>query len=87
MVLATGAWLAVRQFQEQTPVMQGAIAREDINGDGAVNILDAFQLARRIEAGATASHSHDLNGDRVVDLQDVHTVAHAAVSLQRGSFQ
>jgi hypothetical protein len=58
-------------------------AREDINRDGRVDILDAFQLARETQAGAP-SPARDLNGDGVVDRRDAEFIATCAVSLEKG---
>lgn len=60
--------------------------REDIDGNGRVDILDAFTLARSIEAPDGVKKEWDLNGDGVVDRTDVDTVALAAVSLKGGAF-
>lgn len=56
-------------------------ARADLNGDGAVDIMDAFALARRIEAGQGGP---DLNGDGLVDQADVEVIAARAVNLNGG---
>jgi hypothetical protein len=56
-------------------------AMEDIDGDGRVDILDAFALARRVESGREPSRRHDLNRDGRVDRADVELVAAAAVRL------
>jgi len=63
-----------------------AVARpvEDIDRNGTVDILDAFTLARHIEAGRPADRMWDFNGDGLVDRRDVDTVALAAVRLSKG---
>lgn len=61
------------------------LAREDINGDGRVDILDAFALARSIEAQRKLRGEWDVNGDGVVDKWDVQAIAAAAVSLKKGT--
>jgi hypothetical protein len=53
----------------------------DINGDGRVDILDAFALARAVGAGGGSNNRWDVNGDGVVDDRDVDRLARAAVSL------
>ena len=54
----------------------------DVDGNGRVDMLDAFMLARRVEAGsAAAAPRADLNGDGVVDRRDVDAVAAIAVRL------
>jgi Dockerin type I domain len=57
-------------------------AREDINHDGQVDILDAFQLARELQSGAKSTA--DLNGDGVVDQRDADLIAARAVRLEKG---
>jgi hypothetical protein len=60
-----------------------ADVREDLNGDGKVDILDAFMLAKKLQ-GAPASDSRlDVNGDGVIDRRDVETIAAHAVSLEK----
>ena len=57
--------------------------REDVNHDGRVDILDAFQLQRELLAGK-APIELDLNGDGVVDRRDVELIAVTAVKLEKG---
>ncbi len=61
--------------------------REDIDGSGRVDILDAFLLARHIESAAGPRNDWDMNGDGTVDRTDVDMIARAAVSLERSSVQ
>ena len=61
-----------------------AFAREDVNRDGRVDILDALALARQLKAGSTAGLQLDVNGDGVVDDRDVATIASQAVKLEKG---
>ncbi|HWL92171.1 MAG TPA: dockerin type I domain-containing protein, partial [Phycisphaerae bacterium] len=63
----------------------GAPLREDVDGSGRVDILDAFVLARRIDGGAGVSESFDLTGDGQVNRFDVDAVAMAAVRLKGGA--
>lgn len=58
-------------------------AREDINRDGQVDILDAFALARAVRGGDQPS-SLDLNGDGTVDGRDAEQIAAQAVKLEKG---
>jgi len=53
----------------------------DIDRSGRVDILDAFKLARQIEAAIDIDTSLDMNGDGLVNQGDVDIVAMAAVSL------
>jgi hypothetical protein len=58
-------------------------AREDLNRDGRVDILDAFQLARQTQAGANSAAT-DLNQDGVTDRRDAELIATHAVRLEKG---
>lgn len=55
----------------------------DIDQSGRVDILDALQLARRIEQYMPLDPRWDLNRDGVVDRRDVDTVGAMAVRLDR----
>lgn len=66
------------------PVAQIA---EDVNGDGRVDILDAYLLARRVEGRQQIEPRWDVNHDGTVDRQDVDAIAFAAVSLKRGAMR
>ena len=68
----------------QTPKLTPGFAREDLNRDGAVDILDAFALAKKLETGTSVGEGVDLNGDGKIDEQDVATLAVRAVSLEKG---
>jgi hypothetical protein len=74
LVMVVG-WLAT----SRTPHV--ASVPEDVNGDGQVDVLDAFQLARELEAGKPAARSLDLDQDGVVDRADVELIARHAVRL------
>jgi hypothetical protein len=60
-----------------------AAARGDVDGNGRVDILDAFLLARKVQAGAATAD--DVNGDGVVDRRDVDAVARIAVRVDAGA--
>ena len=55
--------------------------REDIDRNGRVDILDAFALARKVEAKSPAEPDWDVNRDGVVDAADVDAIAMKAVAL------
>ena len=59
-------------------------AREDINHDGRIDIIDAFQLARETQPGSRPAATSDLNHDGTVDHYDVELIAKQAVSLEKG---
>jgi hypothetical protein len=58
-------------------------AREDVNRDSIVNILDAFQLARELRSGVPLPSRFDFNGDGIVNRGDADAVAAKAVRLER----
>ena len=53
----------------------------DIDRNGRVDILDAFKLARHIESAERTEKKWDINGDGLVNSDDVDMVASAAVRL------
>jgi hypothetical protein len=58
--------------------------REDIDGNGRVDILDAFALARSIRDGGGGGRAEwDVTGDGRVDEADVKAIAAAAVRLEQ----
>jgi hypothetical protein len=59
-------------------------ARADIDRNGRVDILDAFALARHIESTSRPELKLDVNGDGLVNRDDVDLVAFAAVRLDKG---
>jgi hypothetical protein len=57
----------------------------DVDASGRVDMLDAFLLARKLDANAPAGgKADDVNGDGVVDRRDVDAVAAMAVRLPGG---
>jgi hypothetical protein len=74
-----GAGDATRVAVSQAPAIAG-----DVDGNGRVDMLDAFVLARKVDAKATAAKGEDVNGDGVVDRRDVDAVAAMAVRLPGG---
>ena len=60
------------------------LAREAINRDGRVNVLDAFALARQLQRGAITDQKFDFNADGVVDQKDIDAVAARAVKVEKG---
>jgi hypothetical protein len=56
-------------------------AREDVNRDNTVDILDAFALARQIEGAQVVPASYDFNNDGAIDRADVDWVARVSVKL------
>jgi hypothetical protein len=68
----------------QGPYLSQVATGTDIDGNGKVDILDAFTLARHIEAKQPMEKMWDFNGDGLIDRRDVDTVALAAVRLNKG---
>lgn len=56
----------------------------DIDRNGRVDILDAFKLAKQIESAGPLQAGWDVNGDGLIDRDDVDVVALAAVRLDKG---
>ena len=81
-LLAALAWIVTKQVW--TPHDQTIFAREDLNRDGRVDILDAFQLARQLESGPKPAEALDLNGDGMVDRRDAEIIAAHAVKMTKG---
>jgi hypothetical protein len=53
----------------------------DIDENGRLDILDAFKLARYVESAERTERKWDINGDGLVNSNDVDLVASAAVRL------
>jgi len=84
-LLVVGLWHTQDRATRRSATPPAPAARlEDIDGSGAVDILDAFLLARRIERRTAADSRWDLNGDGKVTQADVDRIALIAVSLGRG---
>jgi hypothetical protein len=60
-----------------------SMAREDVNADGRVDVLDAFALARQLQQGAVLDRQFDFNGDGVVNQRDIDAVANQAVKVEK----
>jgi hypothetical protein len=82
--LAAAAVLVLTlSLREQVPPTRTAhvAVQGDINGDGQVDILDAYALALALEGGQPQGAKADVNGDGVIDQNDVDAAARQAVSL------
>ncbi|NOS71227.1 MAG: hypothetical protein HOP33_15005 [Verrucomicrobia bacterium] len=71
-------------FTTRRPSSVQTFAREDINHDGRVDILDAFQLARLLQSETKPAAASDVNHDGVVDWRDAEFIAGRAVKLGKG---
>jgi hypothetical protein len=79
-VLGLGLGFLVNRLSHPPAV----IAREDVDRNGRVDILDAFALARKLKQSGAAGTALDLNGDGIVDQRDIDWVAARAVKLHKG---
>jgi len=83
-VLCVGLWRLVGPDDAadlspaEAPV---ALRPGDVDGNGRVDVVDAYLMAKRLEAHRPAPDSWDLNHDGAVDLADVEAVARLAVTL------
>ena len=57
---------------------------EDIDGNGKVNIIDAYLMNRRLTSGVAMPKKLDLNGDGNINHEDINTIIKTAVSLEGG---
>jgi len=53
----------------------------DVDGDGAVDIVDAYVLGLKLRDGAGLDRRWDLNDDGAVDMADLQAIARKAVAL------
>ena len=86
--IAAGALLALGILRVWVPGKADRTAPAlvaDVDGNGVVDIRDAFVIARALRSTAAPPSRFDVNGDRVVDERDVELAAHAAVALGRRS--
>lgn len=65
-----------------------SVAREDVDGNGRVDMLDALAVARQLHASPSTDPAtvaaFDVNGDGVVDQRDIEQIAARAVKLTKG---
>ena len=80
---AAGPWRQASHGLAPAP----GISQKDIDANGRVDILDAFALARHIEAADDKKREWDINGDGTVNRGDVDLIAMAAVKLTGGAIQ
>jgi hypothetical protein len=86
-LLAVLLLFPIEEAAEIQPGQVAVAAREDLDGSGEVDILDAFALARYIQDDERERPEWDVNRDGVVDRGDVDVIAMSAVSLGRGVLQ
>jgi hypothetical protein len=81
--LALAVWLVhTRTAIKKTTTASSEIVPGDIDGNGVVDILDAFTLTRLMKHDPSRAQRWDLNGDGVTDDRDIELVALLAVNLE-----
>ena len=56
-------------------------AIKDFDGNGRIDIVDAYLMNSKIKAGINIPDGYDLNSDGLVNASDVNIIAQSAVSL------
>lgn len=79
LLIALGVGFALRTG---APPQRTHLAREDYDGSGRVDVLDAYGLALALQRGVAVDPRFDLDGDGRVDGRDVDTMARTAVRLE-----
>ena len=79
-VVLNGPWRTESTFLSVDAVEMPA----DVDGNGRIDILDAYRLARHIEWAGSPDMRWDQNHDGAVNADDVDLVASAAVRLDKG---
>jgi hypothetical protein len=77
LALASGLYLLWPAARLAVPGVAG-----DLNGDGAVDVLDPFLLARTIRDVGEVDPAWDLNGDGLVDDADVQAAMDLVVAVE-----
>ena len=74
-LLSDSAETASRPQVEAGLIVEPPQLKEDVNGDGVVNILDLVRVASNL--GGSGENGADVNGDGVVNILDLVRVAGA----------
>ena len=75
-ILLVAVTIGLERFSSPAPLPG------DVDGDGTVDIIDAYTLAVRVRDGAEMNSSWDLNEDGQVDDRDIAIVAERSVALR-----
>jgi hypothetical protein len=76
--------LSKKPKSQAPPAYLAQTVSYDIDKSGHVDILDAFKLARHIESNNNIESNYDINGDGIINRDDVDSIALAAVRLDKG---
>ena len=79
-VVLSGPWQTESTSLSDNTVQMPA----DVDGNGRIDILDAYRLARHVEGAGWLDMRWDQNHDGAVNAADVDLVASAAVRLDKG---
>lgn len=72
-------------LRSATPAHRQLARVGDVDGNGRVDILDAYVVARAITRHQPLDPAWDVNGDGVVDRKDVDLIARRAVHVSEGA--
>jgi hypothetical protein len=72
-----------QMFEENVNTIPAQIAK-DIDGNGRVDIIDAYIMDRRLMSGVAMPKEMDLNGDGNIDHEDINSILKTAVSSGLG---
>ncbi len=59
-----------------------SMVSKDIDGNGRVDIIDAYIMHRKLASGSSIPQNLDLNGDGKTDQADMKAIVNSAVSLE-----
>jgi hypothetical protein len=80
---AAAALLMVAVLQLQQSITSSVpLVREDFDGNGRVDVLDAYRLALALERHDRIAPQFDLDGNGLVDRRDADRIAARAVSIK-----
>jgi len=91
LVLVIGWYLIIHHTEppkltaDKSSVAAPSAIAQDIDGNGAVDIVDAYLMAKAVNSGRKVPIQWDFNGDGIVDAGDIRAVARTAVTLNGGN--
>ena len=79
---AAALLMAALLLLQQRTTSTVRLAREDFDGHGRVDVLDAYRLALALERHDRIAPQFDLDSDGLVDRRDADRIAARAVSIK-----